>query len=509
MTTVAQLKAWLKTPNHIRRILVEVDNVTTSTGTNSTTYYFSNGAYTSDSSDTPSNKQYVPIIVGGVSFAESFSTTGEVTVSYGDIEFDNTGGRFDNVYTNLIWARKPIRIYIGDPSWTKSDFKLLFNGLVADVTSRDRNTINLLIVDKLQGLATAISEATISNSETTTPQYIPLTFGECFNVTPLLVNKSTLEYQVHTGSIEDIIDVRDNGAPVASFTKNLSAGKFTLNQAPYGQITCSVQGDNTGGYSNLIGGIVQKIVKNFGPSNNRLVTADIDTTNFTSFDSTHSNRVVGLYISDRQNLLDVCNQVASSTNAKPVFTVGPLENDSDVGKLRLIKLKTYTSATYDITGNDVEEYSLNIGEKVPVRAATKIAYCKNWTVQQNGLASGLPVEHTQFFANEWLFTPDNKLTTLISNYKLTSEVIQEDTLLVTKTGAIAEAQERLNIWYDSTNNNQRYIYTMTGYAHLFDIQLGDAVRLTNKRFNLSNTVGTVVSIARDWIRGRVDIGVLV
>lgn len=514
--TVEQFKAWLKTPSHIRRVLVEVDNVTTSTGTNSVTMYFSNGAFTSGSSDTPASKAYLPIIVGGVSFGESFSTSGEINVSFGDIELDNTGGAFDTLYPNLIWTRRPIRIYLGDPNWPKDDFKLLFNGLVADVSARDRDTINLVVVDKLQGLATAISETTITNSDTNTPQLVPLCFGECFNVTPLLVNKSTLEYQVHAGSIEDIIEVRDNGAPV-SITKNLANGKFTLNQAPYGQITCSVQGDNTGGYTDLVGGIIKKIVTNFGPSANRLTNSDIDITNFTSFDSTYANRKVGIYINDRQNILDVCTQIATSTNAKLIFSVGPLSSDVDVGKLRLVKLKANTTAvtdaatgqSYIITGNDIEERSITVSEKIPVKAAIKIAYCKNYTVQASGLANGLPVAHVEFFKNEWLYTPDNTLTTLKSNYKLTSEVSQEDTLLITRAGAIAEATERLNFWYDSTNNRQRYVYTLTGYPHLFDLQLGDGISLTNRRFNLSNTIGTVISINRDWIRGRVDIGVLV
>lgn len=518
MTTIAELKAWLKRPNHIRRILVEVEGVTTSTGSNSTTMYFSNGAYTSSGSDTPANKSYLPIIAGGVSFSESFAPTGEISVSFGDIELSNIDGALDNTYTNLIWTRRVIKIYLGDPSWPKADFKLIFKGLVADVSARDRDTLNLIIVDTLQGLATAISETTFTNTDTSTPQYIPLCFGECFNVTPILTNKATLEYQVHTGSIEDIIEVRDNGAPVDGFTKNLAAGKFTLNQAAYGQITCSVQGDNTGGYSDQIADIIKKIVTNFGPVANRLNISDIDINNFTNFNSIYLlPRSVGIYISDRQNILDVCNQIAASTNAKPVFSVGPLTDDADVGKLRLTKLKINTSAVtdaatgqpYTITASDIEERSLTIGEKIPVKAAIKLAYCKNYTVQMSGLAQGLPAEHAEFFKNEWLFTPDNTLSAVKTNYKLTSEVNHEDTLLITRAAAVAEANERLNLWYDNINNRQRYIYTMTGYPHLFDLQLGDGVVLSNRRFGLNNTIGTIVSITRDWIRGRVDIGVLV
>lgn len=501
MTTLTQLKNWLKTPNHIRRILVEVSGVYNPSGGSTATYYFSNGAYTSSPSDTPANTSYLPYIIGGVSFAENFSIDGSFSVSYGDIELLNYDGKNDN-YLNLIWTKKEINIYLGDPSWSKSDFKLIFKGMVADLISRDRSVLNLVLTDKLQALGTSISEATFTTNETTTPELIPLTFGECFNVTPKLVNKTTLEYQVHTGLIEDIIEVRDNGLPV-EITKDLTNGKFRLNQSSYGQITCSVQGDKgSGTYYNTIAQLIKRIVTGFGPTANRLSASDLSST-FTNFDSTTS-REIGIYISDRQNILEICNQIANSANTKLMFTVGPLANDSDVGKLQLIKLQTPISGGYEITGSDIEENSINIIDKTQPKAAIKLAFCKNWTVQASGLANGIPAEHLDFYKYEWIYNTDNTDGTVKTTYSLTSEVAQEDTLLITSTSALAEANQRLNLFKQS-----RITYTMTGYPHLFDLQLGDFVSLTNRRFNLSNTPGIVVSIARDWLRGRVDIGVLV
>ena len=183
--SLSDFKTWLKSPQHIRRILVEVDSVTNLTGGSATSYYFANGAYTSTSSDSPSNQIYLPYIAGGVSFSENFSTTGELSISYGDISLLNADGNIDN-YLSRIWVRKPLRIYLGDPSWPKSDFKLIFKGLVADCISSGRDSVNLVILDQLTGLNTAISEATFTTAQTTiantgnTPQLIPLTFGECF-----------------------------------------------------------------------------------------------------------------------------------------------------------------------------------------------------------------------------------------------------------------------------------------------------------------------------------------
>jgi len=53
------------------------------------------------------------------------------------------------------------------------------------------------------------------------------------------------------------------------------------------------------------------------------------------------------------------------------------------------------------------------------------------------------------------------------------------------------------------------VYTMVGYPHLFDLQVGDFVKVTNRRFNLNESLGTVVTVGRDWISGRIELGVLV
>lgn len=603
MTTLTELKAWLKTPQHIRRILIEIENITDTSGTvvsNGTfivngTLYLSNGAYTTSSTDSPANKQYLPAIVGGVSFSQSLSANGELSVSYGDIELDNTDGRYDAAYLNLVFVRKPITIYIGDPSWTKSDFKVLFKGVVTELAARERNKLNIIIADKLQQLDTTLSETTILQpTKNNAIDLVPVTFGECFNVTPLTyqttnipisatgtvgsitgsgpwtatitgmsttnglsigtrisatagtgslyggagvanittINSSTsvtytvtggttpiagsvtniipyignIYYLVHTGPIEDIIEVRDMGAPITNYVKDLANGRFLLNQSTFGQITCSVQGDKPSTYTNKIGETIKNIVKNYGPSANRFTDSDIDLTNFTNFDASGGggyNRPIGYFCNNRDNLLEVCNKLASSVRAKLMISVGPLTNDIDVGKLQLVQLNAATSSTIDITASDIEEFSMEIAEKPPVRAATKLAYCKNWTVQNSGLAEGLPAKNKEDFASEWYYSTTSN-NTVKTTYKTTTEPVSEETYLISKSAADNESSLRNAVW-----STPRYIYRMIGLPHLFDLQVGNFVRLTNRRFNLNQTLGTVVTVSRDWISGRIELGVLV
>lgn len=516
MTTLSELKSWLKTPQHIRRILVEIDNVTDLSGGNAATIYLSNGAYTSASTDTPSNKAYLPIIIGGISFSQSLSTDGNVDISYGDIELDNKTGALDTVYTNLIFVNKNITIYLGDPNWSKSDFKVLFRGKTVDVYTQGRDTFNIIIADKLKQLDTTLSETTVlQEAKNNSTDIVPVTFGECFNVTPLAnqvisgVNAGKTFYVVHNGAIEDITEVRDMGAPISGVTKDLANGRFYLTQANFGQITCSVQGDKTTGtYTNKIAETIKNILKNYGPTSTRLTDSDIDLTNFSNFDTNFTvasvyKRPIGYFAASRENLLDVCNKIAGSVRAKLATNIGPIATDADVGKVKLIKLEQATSSSIDITGSDIEEFSISIDTKPPVRAATKIAYCKNWTIQSSGLAAGLPKKTSGDLGVEWWYSTTSN-NTVKTNYTLTSEPPDEETYLITTTGASEESSLRNSLW-----STPRYIYKMTAYPHMFDIQLGDFVRLTNRRFGLSQTLGTVVTVSRDWINGRIELGVLV
>lgn len=573
MTTLAQLKTWLRRPDHIRRILVDITGVTATTavtpvadqnlstsyvGTTTgfvtllyntyflrspdsgglifwtnlidrsiltkrqvetvflggegsqSTFYFSNGAYVTDPLDTPANTAYAPLITGGVSFGESLTLDGSASISIGDIELDNSNGELDQYFLSHIWTNRSITIYIGDPSWKKSDFKLLFKGNVADIGSSGRNNLNLVISDVFQKLNAPITDQTVQiTGKNNAVELVPLTFGECFNVTPLLINSGTLTYQVHNGPIERIIEVRDNGIPVL-FTANLTAGTFTLTRAPFGQITCSVQGHKPSGtYTNKIGETIKNILTQYGPSGARLQNTDINTTNFTNFDNSFPvvnseyTRAIGVYIRETGNVLDICNRLAKSARAQLTVTAGPQENDSDVGLLKLIKLEIASSAVQNITSSDIEEYSLSISDKAPIKPTSKLGYGRNWTVQESGLAAGVPSNLQDIYSKQYFLAITNNYD-VANAYKLNSEDVLEETLLITKTGAELESYTRSSFW-----STVRYIYTFVGYPHLFDLQLGDTISLTNRRYLLNSKLGVIVNISRDWINGRIQVGVLI
>lgn len=500
MTTSAQLKTWLQSNSPTRVILVEVQNVLV--GGTPTNFYLSNRPY----ADTTNGRLYTACVSGGVSFSESISLSGTPSIGYGDIEVynpilaDRTGER--DAWLNYVWGNKAVTVLIGDVTWLRADFYPIFSGLIRDIDSKSRTSLNLLLVDNMQRLNVAVTDTLLTGIFTTADKLLPVTFGECFNVTPLLVDPPALQYRVHTGQIAEIIEVRDNGAPLSltgnSANINLTAGTFNLTNSPVGTITCSVRGSApAGSYKQYIGEIIRDILTNYG---SKLTDATyINAANFTSFDSTTPYRV-GAYVSDRQNVLELCYRLAASIGAYLVLGLD--------GKFKLTQVKSdYTAGTglHKVTATDMEASSFTIREKLDVQGAVKLAYCKNWTVQSSGLAAGIVTANASIFNRDSYYI-NVKDTTVLSNYAQSPEPPPRETLLIEKTPATTEANRVLTLY-----KTPRFIYTATYYSHMLLAEVGDTIDIVHPRFGLSGSgkTGTIVEINRDWLKGRVTLGVFI
>ena len=105
--TDAEYTAWLKDQAAIRCILVEVE---VKVGASVITRYLSNRGYVTSPTDTPANTSYIPKIVGGIKYTQSMSLDGSVSVSFGDLELNNSDGSFDS-WLEDYWSNRPLRIY--------------------------------------------------------------------------------------------------------------------------------------------------------------------------------------------------------------------------------------------------------------------------------------------------------------------------------------------------------------------------------------------------------------
>ncbi len=479
----AEFKDWLSGAG--RRItLVEVDLAAP--------LYLATVAYTTLPDDSPANRVYLPYVAHGFAFSESLALSGEPSISVGAIDLRNDDGALD-AWLEQIWTNRAVRVYIGDVSWPRADFRLVFDGIAAQLNVSG-NRLSIVLRDKLQRLNTPITEAELGGSTNNKDRLIPLTFGECHNVEPLLIDPAQHQYQVHAGAVERIIEVRDNGVPVAT-TDALGSGTFKLTKSPVGTITASVQGRSAGGYSNTIAGIVQAMATQYGKVADRLVSGDLDSVSLSAFDSAHPEPV-GYHVRDRANVLQACQELAASVGAQVVM--------SRTGKLRLLQLALPGSGTpVTITPADYEAKSLTIKERPQVKAGVSLNFCRCWH-EQAGLETGIPAEHKDLFAREWL-NVTAKDAGVATAYRLHETPEAEDTCLLKRTDAQAEANRRLALW-----SVQRTVYQIRGFAQCLLLELGQAVTLTGNRFGLeAGKTGVVIGLQLDWTIGRATVEVLV
>jgi len=492
MKTVSEIITWLNTDSHIKCILADINQVGNSTQTD---FYLSTTAYYSD------NIAYDASIIGGISFTESLSIDGSPSLGFGSLEIVNNGGINDS-YLQYVWNKRPIKIYLGDPSWPKTDFVLIFDGLIQEILATNESTLSFSLFDKLQRLNDPVTEITLKStqySQNGLDTILPLMFGECFNISPLLVDNGSTNstgqvYMIHNGPIQGIIEVRDNGVPI-EVQERLSTGTFELLTQPYGTITCSAQGSTV--YSNIVADIITKIVTTYGTTENRFQSSEI---NFSDFTNTSP---VGIYCSDRKNMLEICTDLAKSLNANLVCpSIVVTDNVVSTSKLRLVEIKVPTGTPkYYLNDDNMVLNSLAISTLFPVKPSIKLAYCKNYTIQAT-VAAGVNPESK--FDDEYLFASSINGTKK-SLYRDSGTVSEEQTLLITTQSAQTEADKRLSLWQE-----QRYIITASYLPHLIFAQLGDVVQIKSARFGLSDgKLGMVYSVTRNWVTGQVDIGVLV
>lgn len=481
----AQYAAWLDDSSAQRVTLFDIG---VNTGGDGTTR-LSNEVYGGGSDTAP----YSALVAGGIKVPESISLNAEASLAVGDIEIYNIGGAVD-AWLDLIWVNEPIQVWAGDVRWARSDFRQIFNGYVADISSKSRDRLNLSLRDKFQGLNSPITEAKLGGATPNKDALLPLCFGECHNITPLLTNPVTLEYQVHDGPVESIFEVRDNGIPVAATISN-ATGKFTLSVPPVGAITCSVQGDKPAGvYSDTISKLIQRIVTGYGKASQRFTGADLDAANLAAFEATHT-QAVGLYVPARVNVIEACRQLASSVGAQMI--------PSRAGLLRLIQITFPGVAANEIRRTNQIDSSISIAGRTSVVAAVKVAYCRNWTVQA-GLQSAIPAQHLGLYGED-LLTVTATDGAVQAAYSLNLEPVQRDTCLLIGSEAQAEADRELQI-----RKQVRTTYRFEGPPSMMLLELGEARKLFSNRFGLAaGKVGVVTSLVPDWANFHVTVEVTI
>jgi hypothetical protein len=456
----AQYAAWLDDSTAQRVTLYRIGCLS---GGQPVTRYLSNRAYIG-SPDRP----YAADIAKDLEISRSISIDGDAKLSTGDVDVWNVNGERDS-WMSDIWANQRVEVYVGDVRWDEADFRLSCVGYLSDIAP-GAEVLTLKFRDALQRLNTPVSEAKFADGT-----LIPGALGEVPNMTPKY-DSVTGRWYYHWAAAEGLIEPRTDGRKRSSdVTDDAATGRFVFNAAVGpGAVTCSVQGDKTGGvYRNRIAPLIQLLATSYGKASTRMTAADIDTASFSAFDAANP-QPVGLAILDRTNVLAACAQLASSKGAQLI--------PSMLGKLQLLQYAIPASASLSIplsmqAKDEQGRNTLAAVSRSTVAAAVQIGHCRNYTTQPN-LQTSLPDAHKQMFATEWrTYTAVDTATQ--AAYSLYADPTQIDTCLLTQADAQAEAERRLAI-VKVPHTTYRVELTPAGML----VQLGEARNLFGDRFGL-------------------------
>ena len=292
--TDEQYKRWLSDTTALRVILGEFDAYSNG---NVVTHRIGTEYFTTAPTDTPPNTIYTGALIGEPTFTSRATESygGSTFISFGSIIIDNTGGRIDN-WISESFAGRPAVLKIGSPDWNIDDYRVIFNGVSDRLDIPDDGSLEIYIKDKQRLFDAPIQTNRMNDVDDDAGVEIPLCYGECYNVSPLLDSENERRYVIHDGSIEAIDTVYVNGVVTTGLTKSLADGYFTLSSEPDGIVTADVKGSNEGGYVNTIPGIAERMVARVSPS--------VAPSSAQRLQRDWGTAVAGVYITARTNLLD-------------------------------------------------------------------------------------------------------------------------------------------------------------------------------------------------------------
>lgn len=460
---------WLQTQNVFRCILVEFNYLEAGV---QKTGYASNLPFVSYPTDSPASVPYDDVLTGEISYRRSVRDTfdGGANVSRGEVVMLLTPDT-----QNLIsaWFNiQSINIFLGAETWQKNDFRKIVSGVIKN-KQLSRDKIVLSISDDSEILNKPFSRSIVA-SGVSQGKESPLCFGNCFNVSPLLVDSSLSKYKVHDGAIEDITQVRDNGVAVA-FTKNIADGTFTLTSSAAGQITADVKGAKPAsgtvtGYKNTPVEIVRLIISNYSDYSASL----IDSASFADLGAL-ANYECGLYIqNDKYEMIEAIDSLLKS--------IGAFWYINRLGAFIVGRIDFPTAGLKNLFEDEIKDFGINIKRVIDPRYSTRLGYRKNWTEQKSGLAGSVSEANKTIYGQNYSLSIAQDASVLV-NYPDAKVGEETETLLISKTDCDAEALRRLNL-----AKTPRTVYEIESLTAAYSFEVNDSIVIQYSKLGFENGV---------------------
>lgn len=472
----------------------------------STMLCYSSHGFTSRAADSPASKYYPSRIAGATAVERKIygrAGIGGLTRTFARCTLVNADGGLDTLLSSYALDGRPARLLIGRTTDTngirsfdaRSDYQLVFSGVVQAVEiGAQEVTISFSDgIAKLRAPVNATTYAGTGGVEGGTDlkgKPKPKSWGNVLNVPAVLVDSTSLIYQVHDGLASAVSAVYDRGvaltvgadyatladllstAPAAGAFRAFKASSgsyFRLGSTPAGTVTADVLGDATGGYVNKTGDILQRVLLIAGIDASLLDSASFTTLNtdapaevgiFTGTESVAVEAVVEQLLEgvgafggfSRTNTFTVGVVKAASGSAAASFT------QQDIGSMRRLPLPPVVE---------------------PAVWRARVAWQRNYTVQTD-LAASVTAARRAFAAEAERVAASEDLTTR-GQRQLAREYGPNGNLYALEADAATEALRLLALWKDGSRGLYEMDVSPKGLAR----DLGDVLTVTYSRFGFS------------------------
>lgn len=421
------------------------------------TVYVSTAPFISRPDDSDPNRVYVDVMQSAVDISQR--TDGRV--SFGEIELVNDGELDD--WQAWAWRGHDIRLYLGDPSWARDDYRLFATGINGGISEARRGVLVFEMDERSTVLDTDIDTGDLPNDQ----GVVPLALGSVFNAPAYLLQPSPYEFKASFLPCTALTP-KDNGNPVAH-TDNLSNGSFELSAALVGTLTVDIEEQH-----NTPALVVQWVASQYGLT--------VGATSLPSY-------TVGLYYNDavtgRQILDDLCEGI------------GAYWYIDAVGEL-IVEQLTVATGTPDIMlfEDDIVQDSITLVETQQPWRALALQFQRN----HNPLTTvaGTILENdpalAQRLQDEWR---ESKASQTLTDYPL-AERVDRSSVLQLSADAATERGRML-----AMRSVRRDVWSVEAFLPLANV--GQSI--TVESGTLATRVARVISVSRSPTEGATAIEV--
>lgn len=473
--------------------------------------YFSDIGFKTKPSDSLVSKFFHPRIDNPFQFDLSVLSGDEFGASnqsFGSVTIYNGDGKFDFLH-NYLWAARRVIVKAGTKDFSYDQFETIFDGssfsfeadeekIIITIQDNRAKTDQLIIVPSYAGTGGLAGGTDLANKSK------PLAYGVLKNIEPVLLDAAALVFQVHDGAVQSIDAVRDKGialtfgGDVADITvasvsagqykTQLSGGYFKLGSTPAGTVTADVHGENgNGGYVSKTADIMKRVAKTRLGSN-ALFESDFDVN---SFDDLNSNFAadVGLYLIERATVSNIFDAMMSDIAGYWTFT--------RQGKVFFGLIDNPENPTITITEFSIDEGGITLASKISPAWRLSVGYAPVYIVQDlNDFAAGVSASDKAFYSEQYRNTSYEDGTLKNISKRAVEKVFQTRVTDLSNANALLDRLKRVY-------SVERKTLRLTIYRSLYQIYVGDVVRLVYNRYGLEDGQNfIVVGVSEDAESGQ-------